>query len=205
MLNLKSHEFHMSSFITGHYIPTTICDDLINYFELNPQRQREGTIGSNSLKKDKDAPLQKFGMKKSMDISLSPMTDDDDGKLLDKYILYMNKCVQEYELKYTRAKHLSVYGITENVNIQKYNPNEGFFEWHQERGGLNTTTRCFAFMTYLNDVEDGGTEFLYQKLTVPAKKGLTLIWPTDWTHTHRGQISKTKTKYIITGWLNYLD
>jgi hypothetical protein len=32
-------------------------------------------------------------------------------------------------------------------------------------------------MTYLNDVDDGGTDFLYQKLTTPAKKGLTLIWP----------------------------
>jgi hypothetical protein len=58
-------------------------------------------------------------------------------------------------------------------------------------------------MTYLNDVNDGGTEFLYQKITSPAKKGLTLIWPADWTHTHRGQISKTKEKSIITGWFNY--
>ena len=36
-------------------------------------------------------------------------------------------------------------------------------------------------MTYLNDVKDGGTEFFYQKLKTPAKKGLTLIWP--WSHT----------------------
>ena len=55
-------------------------------------------------------------------------------------------------------------------------------------------------MTYLNDVEDGGTEFYYQKLKTKAKKGLTLIWPTDFTHTHRGIVSKTKEKYIVTGW-----
>ena len=36
-------------------------------------------------------------------------------------------------------------------------------------------------MTYLNDVPDGGTHFKYQELTAPAKKGLTLIWPTDFT------------------------
>jgi hypothetical protein len=59
-------------------------------------------------------------------------------------------------------------------------------------------------MTYLNDVPEGGTEFMYQKLTSPAKKGLTLIWPSDWTHAHRGQICNTHTKYIITGWFNYL-
>lgn len=58
-------------------------------------------------------------------------------------------------------------------------------------------------MTYLNDVQNGGTEFLYQKITTKAKKGLTLIWPSDFTHTHRGQICD-KTKYIITGWFDFI-
>ena len=46
--------------------------------------------------------------------------------------------------------------------------------------------------------------FKYQKLTTPAKKGLTLIWPTDFTHTHSGQITKEHEKYIITGWFGFL-
>ena len=32
-------------------------------------------------------------------------------------------------------------------------------------------------MTYLNDVKDGGTEFMYQNIKTQAEKGLTLIWP----------------------------
>jgi hypothetical protein len=59
-------------------------------------------------------------------------------------------------------------------------------------------------MTYLNDVHDGGeTEFLHQKVIVPARKGLTLIWPADWTHVHRGIVSPTEEKYIIGGWFNF--
>ena len=58
-------------------------------------------------------------------------------------------------------------------------------------------------MTYLNDVPKGGTEFFYQKITSPAKKGLTLIWPAEFTHLHKGQIAKQE-KYIITGWYNYI-
>ena len=58
-------------------------------------------------------------------------------------------------------------------------------------------------MPYLNDVPDGGTHFKYQELTAPAKKGLTLIWPTDFTHTHKGQITDKHEKYIITGWLGF--
>ena len=62
-----------------------------------------------------------------------------------------------------------------------------------------------VFMTYLNDVTDGGgTEFYYQNKITEARKGKTLIWPADWTHTHRGVVSPTQDKYIITGWLNYV-
>ena len=60
-------------------------------------------------------------------------------------------------------------------------------------------------MTYLNDVEDKGeTEFVLQNLKVKAEKGKTLIWPADWTHTHRGIISPTQEKYIVTGWFNFM-
>ena len=58
-------------------------------------------------------------------------------------------------------------------------------------------------MVYLNDVSDGGTEFKLQNLTVEAKKGKVVFWPVDWTHTHRGQVSDTDTKYIATGWYSF--
>ena len=60
-------------------------------------------------------------------------------------------------------------------------------------------------MTYLNDVNDGGeTEYYYQKVKIKPVKGLTLIVPVDWTFTHRGIVSLTETKYIVTGWFSYL-
>ena len=65
--------------------------------------------------------------------------------------------------------------------------------------------RKLVFMTYVNNVENGGTEFYYQDIKCPAKKGLTLIWPADWTHTHRGVVDESNEKMIITGWFNYED
>ena len=44
---------------------------------------------------------------------------------------------------------------------------------------------------------------MYQKLITPAKKGLTLIWPVDFTHIHRGQICNQE-KIITTGWFYFL-
>ena len=59
-------------------------------------------------------------------------------------------------------------------------------------------------MTYLNDINDGGeTEFLYQNIKIKPRKGLTLIWPADWTFTHRGNFAPSEEKYIVTGWFNY--
>lgn len=56
-------------------------------------------------------------------------------------------------------------------------------------------------MLYLNTVEDGGgTEFKYINRVEKAEKGKMLIWPSDFTHTHRGVISPSEEKYIMTGW-----
>ena len=54
------------------------------------------------------------------------------------------------------------------------------------------------------NTNNGGTEFKNFNLTTPAKKGLTLIWPTDWPWVHKGQISHTQEKDIITGWYSYI-
>ena len=55
-------------------------------------------------------------------------------------------------------------------------------------------------MIYLNDVPDGGTQFIDQEKTLKAVEGRVVIWPAYWTHTHRSQVSHTQTKYIATGW-----
>ena len=61
-------------------------------------------------------------------------------------------------------------------------------------------------MTYLNDVTDKGeTEFKHYNHKVKPKAGLTLIWPVDWTHTHKGNICLNEEKMIITGWFNFFE
>jgi len=197
--NLKLQEFPEQSFIHGVYIPEYVCDNLVDYFENNKNEQFEGFVYSAGNKKIK------YETKKSTDITLNPATIVKDANTLSEYIKYLTLCVKEYEYKYDQVKMLSKYGINEGCSIQKYLPGEGFYKWHFERGEIQTSTRVLVFMTYLNDVPNGGTKFKYQKITSPAKKGLTLIWPSDWTHTHKGQVSDTYIKYIITGWLNYKD
>ena len=60
------------------------------------------------------------------------------------------------------------------------------------------------FMFYLNDVTEGGeTEFLYQKCRFKPEKNTLLVWPSQFTHIHRGNPPLSNDKYIITGWIEY--
>ena len=79
--------------------------------------------------------------------------------------------------------------------------------WHFERqtNVYPMSSRALVFMTYLNDVTDAGeTEWYYQKKKIQPKNGLSVIWPPDFTHTHRGIPSPTQEKYIVTGWWNFV-
>ena len=92
------------------------------------------------------------------------------------------------------------------MSMQHYEKGGGFKKWHTERINSlpGSVYRHLVFMTYLNDVPDGGTEWYHQDLYIPAKKGYTVVWPADWTHFHRGRVSETSEKKIITGWLSYV-
>ena len=56
-------------------------------------------------------------------------------------------------------EYASFNSTIEKYNIQKYKPGDGFYEWHCERNTGWFGGRCLVFMTYLNDVAEGGTEF----------------------------------------------
>ena len=166
-----------------------LCDDLIEYHKNNMEYKNLGkSIGANE-------------MKKSTDVTIFPASQNPSilmyRKLLFGYI-------KEYNAAYDNP--LAEMTIADGFNIQHYKPGEGYLNWHSERSIHLTHQRALTFMTYLNDVSDGGgTEFKYQGLRHNAKKGKTLIWPSDFTHTHRGQKSETEEKYITTGWFNHVD
>lgn len=180
------------SFIGAWYLDNLdLCDELIEYFDNHSQKHlgvsfQQGRRLVDPSKKD------------SLDLTL-----DYEDEMRIKYEDQLQKVVDKYVELYPESAKTPRWEV-EGVNIQKYCPGSlGYAAWHCERGGGNHPSiwRHLVFMTYLNDVvTDGETEFLYQKIKVKPRKGLTLIWPSDWTHYHRGIASPTENKYIITGW-----
>lgn len=192
MDTLKTHKqtHDADTFLLGWYIDESICDKLIDYFENDAYQVIGKTYGGvqPDYKKSTDAWLV-------------------DHNLLVEYSTHLQNVCRHYIEKYPMVDNYSPWGVVEKINLQRYYPDEGFYKWHCERGNPDCAEadRHMVFMTYLNTVEDGGeTEFLHQKMKVKAEKGLTLVWPADWTYTHRGVVSTTETKYITTGWLSYL-
>jgi len=195
MDDFKQHKFSYNSFIGGWFIPNKICDDLIDYFKKNKQKHVEGIAGY----KDNQYVVDK-NVKDSIDLVIDPSTS---FYPFNEYMKNLQICLNKYLKKYPDANNSAKFNINEFYNIQYYLPNGGFKKWHYEASGISTCKRNLVFMTYLNNVGNCGTEFKYQKIKIKCKKGLTLIWPAFYTHTHRGIISKKNEKYIITGWFSY--
>lgn len=93
------------------------------------------------------------------------------------------------------------------IQMQRYEKGEGNYNyWHCEaypqQGSTEPLHRALLFMYYLNDVEEGGeTDFYYQQRSLQPKAGQMVIAPAYFTHTHRGRVPVSNSKYILTSWI----
>lgn len=184
----------MNNFIYTSYIDLNLCDELVAFHNKSNNKVK-GLANKNN-----DGVVDEL-IKKSIDTNLT-------GDLHGKYCEALQKVAMEYIEKYPWCNQYSAWGIFENINIQQYEPNGGYYAWHTERCNANYpfNTRHLVFITYLNDVDDAGeTEFYHQQIKIKPRKGLTVIFPADWTFTHRGIPSPTQEKYIVTGWYGFYN
>lgn len=186
-------------------IPDYFIKTLMDYYKSFPEFHHKGVVSSIT-----GGPVVDEYVKQSTDLS----SYDLPGTYKDKVVGYVQSALNKYIDTYPDSNKGAGFSMRENFNFQHYEPSGGFKEWHCEvsqnplkRFGL----RHLVWMTYLNTVEDpddeygGGTEFYHQNVKVKAVKGRTVIWPAGWTHTHRGIVSKTQEKFILTGWYNYTN
>lgn len=201
METLRPHSINqLGNFISGWYMEdTSLCDDLIETWK-NSDQKRIGTMGGPS-----GVPEINLAKKNSVDVSFPIVKSN---PLSQKYYIHLNDVLYNYSQQYRFVNQMARMDIIQAPNIQYYPKGGGFHHWHCERSNAQMpgVTRNLVYMTYLNDIEEGGeTEFYFQKLKVKPEKGLTLIWGVDWTFTHHGLPAPNEEKYIITGWLNYVE
>jgi prolyl 4-hydroxylase len=173
---------------------TDMCDEIVNFFEANPAYQGAGSIDGGvdeSLKKTTDIPIK------------PKQLEQEKYKIFNTYINNVVNCFNDYKEQWPFLNTIKGMEIG-TFNLQKYSPGGHFSAVHTERASSSTMHRVLAFMTYLNDVEEGGeTSFHYYDINVQPKKGKTIIWPAEWTHAHSGGVVKQGCKYIVTGWIQF--
>ena len=191
----------LSSTAAPHFIgawtlePTDFCDDLVKFFETHEAKQKKGMMGSGFDP----------NVKKTIDISVKPKELELAG--YEVFNLYLEKlflCYKDYGEQWPfLAKYLGKLHIGD-FKKGRYHPGDHFKQVHSERMSLASSHRLFAWMTYLNDVEDGGeTEFPHYGISIKPEKGKTLIWPAEWTHAHSGNVLNSGVKYIMSGWMHF--
>ena len=185
----------MNNFIGEYKVSNESVKALLNYWETNKSTASPG----------KTCGIVNNSVKESMDLELIP---DNFPPSLVIYAQDLGHAMGQYKEKYLYCDEgKQAWLIREPLIIQHYEPGWGYKVFHCENSGgsVKNIQRHLVFMTYLNTIppeEGGGTEFFYQG-SYNAVAGKTLIWPAAWTHTHKGIISLTQEKKIITGWYSY--
>jgi len=127
----------------------------------------------------------------------------------DYYINKLKECligaINVYAMQFPIIKDmfLEKCGVFfDGFKVQRTQVGGGFHKWHFE--DLEDRSRFLVWTLFLNDVKEGGeTEFLYKNTRVPAKQGSLCLFPSDWTHLHRGNPPISNEKWIMTGWYEY--
>ena len=114
--------------------------------------------------------------------------------------------LKKYAEKYAAIKQYKGL-LNQTVKIQRTPIRGGFHSWHFEQIPKENGQRALVWTLYLNTLPegDGESEYLYQGIKVRPEAGKLVIWPTTFTHLHRGNPPYTCTKYIATGWFLVQD
>ena len=116
------------------------------------------------------------------------------------------ECYKIYQQKYGILEILGKHGFYDDIKVQKTLPTEGYHIWHCEHGQRDLSPRLLLVLAYLNTVEEGGeTEFLYQSLRIKPTMGTIIICPAGFTHTHRGNPPLSGVKYVMNGWIEFME
>jgi hypothetical protein len=194
-MNFEKHEFVGFIGIFENYFKNTYFNEVIAYYDK-----------ISSLKLHQQDKVPKHWKNDEQLYFLDPKVINN---LHPEYINHFldvlwKQIIPIYADKFSILQELSFK--SEQIKMKKIVPGGGFHQWHYE-ALKDDSKRRLVVQLYMNDIDDAGeTEFLYQNIRIKPKKNKLLIWPADWTHTHRGNppIGSTD-KYILTTWLLEAD
>ena len=185
------------------------CEKVIKWFEFN----KKGGFGGKrrTITRQENEPdipkVNKDSEQYFFDTETEDIFLENNVLILKEFTEIIWKSYSKFLTNYGAAlKQLERHKISPTVKIQKYEPAQGYHVWHSDNGGALSSRRILVCSLYLNTVEKGGeTEFLYQSCRIPAVQGTLVLFPTAWTHIHRGNPPLKGNKYIMNTWLEFFE
>lgn len=172
-------------------LTSDFCKHVIEKFESD-ESKRPGHVGDGYIPELKD----------SIDLPISQ-----NRQWMEEEIV-LNDVLHQALMKYTHhfASFRNTIGdcsprLIEQTfsQVQKTVPG-GKYDWHSDIDfRQEDRIRMITYLWYLNDVEDGYTEFCSGERIYP-ERGKLILFPSTWDRIHRGTPPKSD-KYVCTGWM----
>ena len=190
-------------------LPKDTCKNIISKFEENIENSHQGLIseGTNLLiKNSKDINISDTALWADLWKEEDKLFENTITAVMQDYYAHLN-AVSDYRYFTTNEKFTYTTVSSEmfdtGYQIQKTEPGTGYV-WHNDfvfsQNEQNHLVRTHTFILYLNDVEEGWTQF-YNGDQISPRAGRVIIFPATWTYVHQGYPPK-QTKYLMTGWLH---
>ena len=177
------------------------CKSIIDHFEklnnFHRVKKRADVTGQPAIEQQTDVYLPLLENDSSF-ISANEV-------MLREFNIKLQECYKLYTKKYPVLETMERHRLNLDVKLQKTIPGEGYHIWHCEHNGVAFGKRMFLVILYLNEVTGGETEFLYQHKRIAPKTGRLMICPSGFTHTHRGNPPLEGCKYILNGWIEFIE
>ena len=195
----------MNDFFIKIY-PNSVTDDFCNRTIAHFERMQSEGRTVNRQQHDGVSKINKDDEK----YFLENETDDFIINVNSNILKEFNRSVVANFLSYSNdigiLNSISKHSISESVKIQRTYPKQGYHVWHCEHASIGTARRLAFVLLYLNDIDQGGeTEFLYQSMRIPPRRGTMIISPAGYTHTHRGNPPLNGIKYIMSTWVELME
>jgi len=170
------------------------CDKLIDWFRKTPQLYTKNTVQTRD------------GVVEDSEAKVCEQAWMPNGSVIDNEFFEIVKRGLHNYLNAIPVVPLGHEISSASYCVRIYKKGEGFFDTHVDNiGGSNPLSdRLFAHILYLNDVKKGGeTEFPNLGVSVPPKKGMSLMFPCNFMYRHRGLIPQSHHKYVATAFITH--
>ena len=172
-------------------LDAAVCRGIIEFFERSPVKIPSATGITGIL----------HAARRSHGVHLDA---ESGGPLFQAALAALQRSFAAYAAKYEDLRQQQ--SVFESLGIYRYqNESEGY-DWHSDGMDAGLRYRFVSAVLYLNTVAQGGeTEFRYQNRKIPAQEGTVVLFPSGWTHIHRGCPPRSGSKYVLITWTRYAD